>query len=68
MRVVRYRQEPEREDQAHQAMNVDLSTVNGAAVLMPAAVLRIAGNPENQGRQVVGSAGVRRIARRKKRK
>ena len=38
-RVVRYRQEPVREDQAYQAMNVDLFTVNGAVVLMAAAVL-----------------------------
>ena len=35
-------------------MNVDLSTVNGAAVLMAAAVLRIAGNPENQGIRLWG--------------
>ena len=35
-------------------MNVDLSTVRGAAVLMAAAALRIAGNPENQGIRLWG--------------
>ena len=55
-RVVRHRQHPEREreDQAYQAMNVDLSTVRGVAVLMAAAAFRIAGNPENQGIRLWG--------------
>ena len=53
-RVVRYRQEPKREDRAYQAMNVDLSAVNGAAVLMAAAGLRIAGSPESQGVRLWG--------------
>ena len=53
-RVVRYREEPERHDQAYQAMKVDLSTVRGAAVLMTAAALTIAGNPENQGIRLWG--------------
>ena len=53
-RVVRYRDGPGRDDQAYQAINVDLSTVQGAAVLMAAAALRIAGNPENQGTRLWG--------------
>ena len=53
-RIVRYRDEPGRDDEAYQAINVDLSTVQGAAVLMAAAALRIAGNPENQGIRLWG--------------
>ena len=51
---MRYRDEPGRHAQAYQAINVDLSTVQGAAVLMAAAALRIAGNPESQGIRIWG--------------
>ena len=48
-KIIRYRQK-EREEEAYQAMNVDLSTVQGAAGLMAVAALRVAANPDRQGR------------------
>ena len=53
-RVVRYGDEPGGDDEAYQAINVDMSTVQGAAILMAAAALRISGNPENQGIRLWG--------------
>ena len=53
-KVVNYRQEIGRDDEAYQAINIDLPTAQGAAVLMAAAALRIAGNPDRQGVRLWG--------------
>ena len=53
-KAVRYRQKREQDDEAYEAINTGLSTVQGAAVLMAAAALKTAGNPDRQGARIWG--------------